>query len=52
MTSWGDITAQPAKDDLDALTKLGFDWAQHLLKKHGEFFPLTTVSDEKLTWTH
>jgi len=39
MTSWGDITAQPAKDDLDALTKLGFDWAQHLLKKHGEFFP-------------
>jgi len=47
MTSWRDTTAQPAQDDLDALVKLGFDWAQRLLKKHGEFFPFGVDMDNQ-----
>ena len=47
MTSWRATTPQPVQDDFDALVTLASDWAQHLLKKQGEFFPFgVNMSDE------
>ena len=47
MTSWGATTPQAAQDDLDALVKLASDWAQHLLKKYGEFLPFGVNMDDQ-----
>jgi len=44
MTSWRETTTQQTQDDFDQLVNAVLPFAQHLLAKHGEFYPFGAVT--------
>jgi hypothetical protein len=44
--TWRDETPQALQNDLDLLAEQALDFAQHLLEKHGEFYPFAVNLSE------